>query len=278
MFSFLFDFFQKNAIDCYAPIPLSACTVTRRYLLERHGIGDSGTAVMIALPYYTHACDDPARNLSAYATSRDYHGFFRDFFERLIPALEAKFPAYRFAGFADHSPIDERDAAVRAGLGVIGKNGLLLTERYSSYVFLGELITDAPLACEAHPIRTCEDCGACQRACPIDTCGGCLSALTQKKGELTETEAQNVLKYRSVWGCDICQEVCPHTRRAKNAGTIYSPIPYFHEQTIPTLTSEILDRMSDEEFSSRAFSWRGRETIRRNLLLFEAAKKGAQEC
>ena len=194
--------------------------------------------------------------------------FFRDLFGDLLPRLRERFPGEKFAGFADHSPIDERDAAARAGLGIIGRNGMLITNPYSSYVFLGELITTKAVPCAAQEIGYCEDCGACRRACPMEAIGTCLSALTQKKGALTDAEAETIRRYGSVWGCDICGEVCPHTRRALREGTIYSEIPFFSEQTVSRLTLAGLDAMDDEAFSARAFAWRGRETVQRNLLLF----------
>lgn len=268
MFSFLSDFLKKNAVDCFAPIALSDCRITRRYLLAREGI-EEGTAILLAIPYYTAACADPARNLSAYAVSRDYHGFFRALFDELLPLLRSRFPEFKFAGFADHSPIDEIDAAARAGLGVIGRNHLLITPKYSSYIFLGEIITDAPIPCQTQEIRTCEDCGACTCACPAEDCGGCLSALTQKKGELTLPERETIQKYGSAWGCDLCQEVCPHTKKAIQSGSIFSPIPYFGENSISHLDLKNLNEMSDGEFERRAYAWRGRETICRNLALLE---------
>ncbi len=268
MLQFLTNFFQKKQIDLFAPIPLSSCEVRKPYLLEREGIS-SGTVVMIAAPYFTRACLSPNRNLSAYAVSRDYHGFYRELFAELLPLLRERLPDRKFAGFADHSPIAELQAAARAGLGVIGKNGLLLTERYSSYVFLGELITTAELPAAAGEIRGCVGCGKCRKACPMDEIGTCLSALTQKKGALTQEESAHLLRYGSVWGCDICQDVCPYTEAAIRKETIFSPIPYFSVDPIPRLTLEKLDGMNDEAFSARAYAWRGRETIRRNLLLAE---------
>ena len=273
MLGFLQNFFDKHHLDCTAPILLSDCRIERPYLLERAGIAD-GTAILMAIPYYTPACDDPGRNLSAYAVPRDYHGFFKALFGELIPALEAAFPEHKFAGFADHSPIAEVEAAAKAGLGVIGKNHLLITEKYSSYIFLGEVVTDAILPCKTGEKSTCLDCGACMRACPADKIGTCLSALTQQKGELSEEEEQTILHYGSVWGCDICQEVCPYTKAAKAAGTLYSPIPYFRKETIPVLTLDILDHMDDETFAGRAYAWRTRKTIRRNLCLYEGNKGG----
>ena len=98
---------------------------------------------------------------------------------------------------------------------------------------------------------------------------GCLSALTQKKGALTDEEQHALRALGSAWGCDVCQEVCPHTRAAIASGSIFSPIPFFSEQALPHLTLDALDEMDDKAFSERAYAWRGRETVRRNLILLE---------
>ena len=278
MFSFLSDFFAKKKIDCFGFLPLCECAVTRPYLLEKKGIGSFGTVCMLAVPYYTKYCDDPERNVSAYAVSKDYHLFYQQLFGELIPLLENKFPQHHFAGFADHSPIDEVEAASRAGLGAIGNNRLLLTDKYSSYVFLGEIITDAVLPCRANEPLFCNGCNHCQKKCPMNSCGVCLSALTQKKGELTEAERRIILDSKTVWGCDLCQQTCPYTADARDRGELYTPIPFFWEDPLPHLTPEALLSMSDDQFAQRAYSWRGRETILRNLCLFEEIKKEAFEC
>ncbi len=271
MFAILSDFFQKKGIFTVSAIDLSDCTVLRGYLLERAGICNGGTAVIFAVPYFTEACLDPLRNLSAYAVGKDYHHYFSALFEELIPLLRRQYPNHRFAGFSDHSPIAEVEAAARAGLGMIGENGLLITERHSSYVFLGELITDARFGAPAQEIRRCMGCGQCKKACPSPC--ECLSALTQKKGALTDEEQSLLKKHGSVWGCDACQEACPFTKRAIERGTIFTPIPYFREHVLPTLTSEQLHRLSDEELATRAYFWRGRPTIERNLKLTEEEPK-----
>ena len=268
MFSILSDFFRKKNIDTVAPIPLEACKIIRPYLLERTGIQD-GTVFIIAIPYFTSACQNPNRNISAYAVSRNYHDYFQGLLNEAIQYLQERFPDNKFVGFADHSPIQEIEAAARAGLGVIGKNHLLLTPKYSSYVFLGEIITNAMIPCNAGEMESCENCGACTAKCPAANYGVCLSALTQKKGELKPQEQELLRQYATAWGCDICQEVCPHTKRAIQENTIFTKIPFFYQNPTPILSTELLEKMTDEEFQSRAYSWRGKATILRNLQILE---------
>ena len=272
MFAFLLNFFISKGIDAVAPIPISECSVRKSYLLERAGITD-GTAILFAIPYLTPEANAEGRNLSRYAVSRDYHLFASALFDELLPLLRERYPGHRFAAFADHSPIDEVSAASRAGLGCIGSNHLLITPKYASFIFLGEIFTDAILPCEIHEITHCRDCGRCQAVCPAKDGRDCLSALTQKKGELTAEEEAYLLEYGSAWGCDLCQEVCPHAIRAIAEQTAYTSIPFFKEQQIACLTSEALTKMTDPEFSERAYAWRGRPTIQRNLLLLESNRK-----
>ncbi len=255
-------------IDLSAPIALKDCTVLRPYKLERAGFSDKDElfAVIIAVPYLTR---QQKRNISAYAVSRDYHLYFKKLFGEVLPKLRQAFPHNRFAGFADDSPIDERDAAARAGLGVIGDNGMLITERYSSYVFLGEIVTDLTLEYDAKEIVRCQGCGVCKQSCPMGDLSECLSSLTQKKGELTPKECAAIKKYGSAWGCDRCQEVCPHTLRAIKNGTIYTDIDFFKQNNVPLVSAEGIEKMTDEEFAERAYSWRGKKTILRNLNILE---------
>ena len=263
------EIFKSEKIEYFAPIPYSLCTLTRPYLLERDGI-EAKSVICFAVPYFTGY----GENISAYAVSRDYHAYMNDLFDRLTLRLSEAFCGAKFVGYADKSPIDERAACALAGLGVIGKNGLLITEKYSSFVFLGEIISDVSPEILGYTgvtkIKYCEGCGKCTRACPMNTEGcECLSSLTQKKGTLTEGEAELLVKYNTAWGCDICQSVCPHTKRAIDSESALTPIDWFWQMRTPRLTYSQIKDMSDEEFALRAYSWRKRETVLRNLSLFE---------
>lgn len=258
-----------RGISLVSPILLVDCTVQKPYLLERAGITD-GTAILFAVPYYTTDCDLNASNISAYAVSRDYHLFFKALFAEILPVLQAEFPQNRFAGFTDHSPIAEAEAAVRAGLGYRGCNHLFLTDAHSSFVFLGEIVTDAILTTVPHEQRHCAECGACRAACPVGLdVSRCHSALTQKKGTLTDEEIATLRAHGCAWGCDLCQLACPVTKKARTAGTLYTTIPFFLESARTPLTAKEIEEMPDEEFAERAYSWRGKPTILRNLKYLE---------
>ena len=191
-------FFEEQKIEYFSVLPLSECRLTKPHLLKKTGIS-SGAAVIYLLPYYTGECE----NISCYAASRDYHLLLKTVGQGLAELLRGELGA-RAAAFGDQSPIDERDAAARAGLGIIGDNGLIINEKYGSYVFIGEVITDADSALldAQAPTRVefCEHCGACKEACPIGKTGTCLSALTQKKGELSKEEREVIKEYGSAWG------------------------------------------------------------------------------
>ena len=266
------ELFSAEGIRRVALLPFSACRVTNARLYEREGTPPRSVIVFL-IPYFSVAPD----NFSAYAAAEDYHFYAEGLYARLLRALKEQYPRGRFLGFADHSPIDERDAAVRAGLGVFGKNRLLLSREYGSYQFIGEILSSLPPeefgTVTLSPFTECIGCGACLTACPTGVLRGesaeCLSAITQKKGELSEDEAKLMRRVNTAWGCDECQRVCPYTREALSRGTARTEIPFFKENLITHLDTETVEGMSDEQFSRRAFAWRGRKTVTRNTRILE---------
>ncbi|MBE6538489.1 MAG: epoxyqueuosine reductase [Ruminococcaceae bacterium] len=261
------EIFAREKIEYVSVLPLSDCDIIREHLLIRAGVEkEHGSAIMIAVPYYVE--DEGKRNISLYAVSRDYHLYFKELFARVLPLFRERFPGRIFTGFSDHSPINEVKVAARSGLGVIGKNHMLITEKYSSFVFLGSIICDIPTDGVAGEIRECENCGLCEKSCPVGLdSSSCLSALSQKKGELTAEEQERLLSGGSAWGCDICQMCCPHSARLSE-----TEIDFFRTGRLEYVTTDTINSMTDDEFRARAFSWRGRETLMRNLRIFEDKK------
>lgn len=277
------DFFLENGIEYFAFVPLSRCKILKEYLLTKNGFDKGANAITMLFPYRS---ENIPTNLSVYASVKDYHAFVEELSRRLELYVKEKYPEGNFKLFADHSPIDEVHATCISGLGFIGDNGLLINEKYSSFVFLGECVTDLSpekLGMEYAKntgVKECLHCGRCAEACPsccIKKAGDvaefnpkalCLSAITQKKGELGEKEAELMLKHNTVWGCDICQIVCPYTKNAE-----FTPIEYFKKDVITTLDLNTLNSLDDEEFQKKPFAWRGRAVIERNVRLYEEYKR-----
>ena len=255
--------FAERGVEYAEAIPFSEAKILVPRKIDQLSFVPQ-SVILFAIPYYAgEMCE---RNLSRYAVAKDYHLFFRAFSDEVKCELQRLYPEAMFSAFADNSPIDEREAAAKAGLGILGMHSLLITEKYGSYVFLGEFLTNLPYqkigTLTSFAVKECERCGACLAACPKKEI--CLSALTQKKGDLTREEEDQILSHGSVWGCDVCQEVCPHSQTAE-----ITPIDYFKEDLIAHLTVEALENMNENEFSRRAYSWRGKKTILRNLLLLK---------
>ncbi len=271
MDSVINELFDREKIEYRASLAFSDVRTANERLLAPLGFLPS-SVILFLLPYFT----GDTENLSCYAASLDYHLGIRDIGGRLTAGLRALFPDAHFSVFGDHSPIDERHAALAAGLGVLGDNGLLINEKYGSYVFIAEILTDLPLSrlgdAETKEIALCPHCGACRTHCPTGILSGksekCLSAITQKKGDLTEDEIALIKRYGTVWGCDECQCHCPY-----NENPIITPIPFFHRERIGKLDRETLDALDEEAFSRRAFAWRGRKTVERNVALWEEHRR-----
>lgn len=209
-------------------------------------------------------------NISRYARGRDYHIVMKELGEPILRILEEN--GFGARCLCDSSPLPERFLAQRAGLGFCGKNHSFIHPVYGSYVFIGCIVTDCPLPPDAPCTGGCAECGRCSAECPSGALadggfdgGKCISQLTQKKGELTQAEEALIKKSGYAWGCDICQQVCPH-----NAHIPLTVIPEFRENLTYNLpdVSELSGRQFKKLYSGSAFSWRGKSVIMRNLSLF----------
>jgi epoxyqueuosine reductase QueG len=272
------DFFKERQIEFYACIPLERCKVYKKYLLDRAGLTEKSTVIMMLLPYRSEIKPE---NISVYASVRDYHGYTEILRKEATEYIKNRFEDATVELFSDHSPIDEVHAACISGLGFIGDNGLLINEKYSSFVFLCEIITSltpSELGLEYAKdveVKRCYGCGACHRACPSNCMAEsdprpkseCLSAITQKKGMFTDKEISQMIENKTIWGCDACQNACPYTKGAE-----YTPIEYFKVGVITELDLDTFNKMNDAELGERPFMWRGKDVILRNIEIYEKHK------
>jgi epoxyqueuosine reductase len=197
-------------------------------------VPNARSVVVVAMSYHRPQAGTPGPlRVARYARGRDYHLFMRRKVRKLRNRLLALAPGARVHPSVDTSPVAEKVWAELAGLGWVGHNGLLITQRFGSWVLLGTLITDAELACDApHPHR-CGACRACLPACPTGALLGqgvvdarrCVANWTiETRGEIPEPMRE--LAGERHFGCDLCQEVCPWNRApAEGSRADFDPLP-----------------------------------------------------
>ena len=220
---------------------------------------EAKSVIVYLFPYYLGKDYYENLNVSKYAVPKDYHIVLGEYLEKAAGELKEKHPENNFQYFCDNSPIPEVKAAVLSGVGVKGENGLLINEKYGSFCFIGEIVTDLEITPTPSTKTECLKCGKCKNICPDSAIGDsfnkekCLSHLTQKKGVLDEKTIKLIRENGCIWGCDNCQNICP-----MNSNISVTPIKEF-------LESGKSKYDFGDELENRAYSWRGREVIERNL-------------
>lgn len=235
-------------------------------------IGFSKNAVVALFPYYVKG---ETGNVSMYARGIDYHSVGEEKLKKISDFL-LTLGAKETLVHVDKGGLNDRKAAFEAGLGFFGKNGMLICEEYGSCFFIGQVVHDLTVEADEPIERNCLSCGACVRYCPGGALDGngfriekCLSEISQKKGELTESEKALLKNNGLCWGCDVCQSVCPH-----NLGLETTAMAEFMTDRVAELRVEDVENLSNREFKEKygkyAFSWRGKAPLERNLkVLFE---------
>jgi epoxyqueuosine reductase len=188
------------------------------------------SVVSVALQYDTpvpYSTEAPAERgwIARYAWGDDYHDVMKAMLMRLSEALAAELGPMQSRVYADTGPIVERAYAAAAGIGAWGKNTCLLHPEHGSWFFLGEVVTDVEMAPDEPRPDMCGSCTACLDACPTGALVApyeldatrCISYLTiEVKGAIPEDRREGV--GRHIFGCDICQDVCPWNRRRRHEG------------------------------------------------------------
>jgi len=177
--------------------------------------------------------------ISAYAYGTDYHSVIKHKLKHLLQFIQASVAPANGRAFVDSAPVLDRAWAARAGLGWIGKNTCLISRKAGSYLFIGTLIVDIPLGYDKPMKDFCGTCDRCIRACPTSAivrdheidAGRCISYLTiENKADISTVFRRHFTN--RVFGCDICQEVCPWNHRATPHQTEeFEPLPGLLEMT-----------------------------------------------
>ncbi len=223
--------------------------------LVLHGVK---SVVSVGMNYYTghrHSNDRDVGKISRYAWGDDYHGVLEDRLEKLLQFVRSRDPEARGKVFADTGPVMDKVWAQRAGIGWIGKHTNVITQDSGSWLFLGEILLDIELDYDAPVTDHCGSCTLCIEACPtraitepyvLDS-GRCISYLTiEHRGEIAEELGE--LFDRWIYGCDICQDVCPWNEKFSQptAAKEFQP----REHTLAPKLAE-WSSMTQAEFSAK---------------------------
>lgn len=233
--------------------------------------------VVIGLPYelYKSRTEDPEAvcEISSMAWDYDYHDLVREKLIALGDWLESHGSGECMA-FCDTGPLNDRYLAFLAGLGTYGRHQLLINPTYGSAVVFGYLLTRGRIEASStgltQPSSQCGSCRVCQAACPTGAlCGEfefvtsrCISSLTQQKRALSITEA--VWIGTALYGCDLCQKVCPKNTKSFDMLLLRSKSP---NQLNPFELLNSNKKDFQQRFRHHGFSWRGLKTLQRNAVI-----------
>jgi len=244
--------------------------------LDSGKIEEGAKSVISVLINYSPAqkqVDPDAPVISKYAYGKDYHLVVKEKLNNLLMFIQSALSPCRGRAFVDSAPVLERPLAKAAGLGWIGKNSLLISKEFGSYVFIGELIVDLELNYDG-PFATdyCGNCTRCIDACPTGAIVSprtidarkCISYHTiENKDEIPASIRENL--HNQIFGCDICQDVCPWNKKAKpNQSLDFMPVEGLLEmkkKDWEALNHDLYTKM----FRQSAFERAGYDRITRNV-------------
>ena len=216
---------------------------------------EARTVISVAVNYYTPSKHGAGGKISRYAWGEDYHDVVKEKLAALLDWIVAQEPTALGKACVDTSPVMEKAWAVRAGLGWIGKHSNVITKEYGSWVFLGEIFLNLELEYDEPASDHCGTCRICLDACPttaitesqvIDS-SKCISYATieLRDDELPEEISSNLNGW--LYGCDICQDVCPWNRfEQPTEETRFAP-----RLDETTLNLYVIESLTPESYAAR---------------------------
>jgi epoxyqueuosine reductase len=235
-----------------------------------------GAKSVVSLLFNYHAPserpNDDAPRIASYAQGQDYHYVLKWKLKELMKWAQAEWGDVNGRVFVDSAPVHERAWAVSSGLGWVGKNSLLLNQRMGSFFFIAELIIDVDLEPDAPVTDHCGTCTRCIDACPTGAIiqagvvdgSKCISYYTiELRGAIPEPVHQHLAPW--VFGCDVCQDVCPWNRHATpHNEPEFEPHPARSEWTEKDWL-EMTEEVFHEVFRGTAVKRTGYEGLKRNV-------------
>lgn len=240
-------------------------------------LASAKTIISIAVAYPRRLSQQPQKTqyrrgkITPNSWGLDYHYILQDKLERLARGIEQLTENFEYKGMVDTGALVDTAVAQRAGIGFIGKNGLVISKEFGSYMFLGELLTNLEIEPDSPVDYDCGDCNRCVDICPTACLIGngsmdakrCLSFQTQDKG-MMDMEFRKKIK-TVIYGCDICQICCPYNKGVDSPYVVEVDPELANPELLPFL--ELSNGQFKEKFGMIAGSWRGKNILQRNAII-----------
>jgi len=220
--------------------------------------------------------------ISRYAWGQDYHDVLKEVLLKGVEELQRKYSDLEFKTYVDTGPTRDRVWAKYAGLGWFGKNSCLINRKVGSYFFIGEIFWNLPLLTDKPVADYCGTCTRCMESCPtqaivedgvVDS-RKCISYLTiELKGSIPEEMREKIGNH--IFGCDICQDVCPWNRKAPASDLpSYQPRPEFYSPDLKDIYRTVRENFS-RAFRKSAMKRTKKRGLLRNITMAMGNSKNA---
>jgi epoxyqueuosine reductase len=233
------------------------------------------SVISLAYNYYSNVrqIDPEAPQISMYAYGKDYHKVVKKKLQQMLEWMKTSFGNINSRVFVDSAPVLERDWARRSGLGWMGKNTLIIHPKKGSWFFLADIITDLEMVYDQQLSDYCGTCTRCIDACPTEAIhedgylmdgSKCISYLTIELKKKLPLEYKDKME-NWMFGCDICQQVCPWNRFAES----HSEPAFLPKEKLISMSKEewhdLSEPLFDELFEGSAVKRTKYEGLKRNI-------------